>query len=204
MTEGRREGHVTDTATRRQHVADAAIATLAREGMRGLTHRAVDQTAGLPQGSCSYYFRTRQALLQATVERLVEVDTADLAEHPAISGRSSEPGEVAAAAAEVVRYWTTHAGDRMRARYELMLEAGRRPELRAALDKARDHYHGLAEHVLTTVGATDPVAQAPVFIACLDGLVFRHLTGADPLPEPAGRLDGALLNLLRGFTGRRH
>ena len=57
--------------SRRALIADAAISTLARDGMRGLTHRAVDRTAGLPEGSASYYFRTRQALLQATVERLV-------------------------------------------------------------------------------------------------------------------------------------
>jgi DNA-binding transcriptional regulator YbjK len=191
---------VTDTMTRRGQIADAAIATLAREGMRGLTHRAVDQTAGLPEGSCSYYFRTRQALLQATVERLVEVDTADLADRPAILGRSAEPAEIAEAAAEIIRYWTTSASERMRARYELMLEAGRRPELRAVLDKARDHYHRLAETTLAAAGA-DP-SRAQVFIACLDGLVFRHLTGADPLTGPPEQLSKALLALLHGFAER--
>jgi DNA-binding transcriptional regulator YbjK len=196
------ERNVADTTTRRQQVADAAIATLAREGMRGLTHRAVDRTAGLPEGSCSYYFRTRQALLRAMVERLVEVDTADLAGHPAVLGRSSDPAEVAEAAAEVVRYWATGAGERMKARYELMLEAGRRPELRTLLDKVRDHYHGLAQAALAALGAADPPGQAPVLVACLDGLVFRHLTGADPLAGPPEKLNGALLDLLRGFTGR--
>jgi DNA-binding transcriptional regulator YbjK len=46
--------------SRRALIADAAISTLARDGMRGLTHRAVDRTAGLPEGSASYYFRTRR------------------------------------------------------------------------------------------------------------------------------------------------
>src|SRR5512133_616737 len=64
--------------SRRAEIADAAISTLARDGMRGLTHRAVDRTAGLPEGSASYYFRTRQALLQATVERLAELTSADI------------------------------------------------------------------------------------------------------------------------------
>ena len=64
--------------SRRALIADAAISTLARDGMRGLTHRAVDRTAGLPEGSASYYFRTRQALLQATVERLAELTTTDM------------------------------------------------------------------------------------------------------------------------------
>ncbi|WP_344960647.1 TetR/AcrR family transcriptional regulator [Streptomyces thioluteus] len=192
-----------ETTARRRQLADAAIATLAREGMRGLTHRAVDRTAGLPEGTCSYYFRTRQALLRATVERLVEVDTADLAERPAALGRSSDPAEVAEAVAEVVRHWATSEGERTKARYELMLEAGRRPELRAALDKAREHYHRLAETTLAAAGAADPAAQAQVLIACMDGLMFRHLTGADPLSGPPERLGDALTDLLRGFAGRR-
>jgi hypothetical protein len=48
-----------------REIADAAIGLLAAEGMRGLTHRTVDRAADLPKGSTSYYFRTRQALLQA-------------------------------------------------------------------------------------------------------------------------------------------
>ncbi|SDL36900.1 hypothetical protein SAMN05421869_12541 [Nonomuraea jiangxiensis] len=41
-----------------------AIRLLAAEGMRGLTHRAVDRAADLPDGSTPYYVRTRQALLE--------------------------------------------------------------------------------------------------------------------------------------------
>ncbi|HEY1174567.1 MAG TPA: TetR family transcriptional regulator, partial [Phytomonospora sp.] len=54
---------------RRGLVADAAIALLADKGTRGLTHRAVDEQAGLPQGSTSYYFRSREALLKGALDR---------------------------------------------------------------------------------------------------------------------------------------
>jgi DNA-binding transcriptional regulator YbjK len=194
---------VTDTTTnRRQLIADAAITTLARAGMRGLTHRAVDQMAGLPEGSCSYYFRTRQALLHATLERLIEVDTADL---PA----STPPGEhgaagVAQAAAGIVRYWTSAAAaERMLARYELMLEASRRPELHEVFGQAREHYHRMAAVTLAAAGAADPAGQAPLFVACVDGLVFRHLTGADPIPGDPGDLGELMLDLLTGLARRR-
>ena len=36
--------------SQRALIADAVISTLARDGMRGLTHRAVDRAAGLPEG----------------------------------------------------------------------------------------------------------------------------------------------------------
>lgn len=39
----------TTPAARADLVADTALALLAERGMRGLTHRAVDETAGLPR-----------------------------------------------------------------------------------------------------------------------------------------------------------
>ena len=56
--------------SRRALIADAAISTLASDGMRGLTHRAVDAQAAEPPGTTSRYFRTREALTDAVVERV--------------------------------------------------------------------------------------------------------------------------------------
>src|SRR5262252_4949420 len=109
--------------SRRAEIADAAITTLARDGMRGLTHRAVDRAAGLPEGSASYYFRTREALLRATVERLTELD---LAEMPTLRGQDLDA--FAAEAAALIDIWLTSGRERHVARYELTLEATRRPE----------------------------------------------------------------------------
>ena len=59
-------------ADRRDAIADAAIHLVATRGLRGLTHRAVDAEAGLPPGSTSYYLRTRNALLTACVNRMLD------------------------------------------------------------------------------------------------------------------------------------
>ncbi|MFC7482775.1 TetR/AcrR family transcriptional regulator [Luedemannella flava] len=56
---------------RRDDLLDAAITVLGEGGMRALTHRAVDAAAGLPAGSTSNYFRTRDALLGAVIDRFV-------------------------------------------------------------------------------------------------------------------------------------
>ncbi|GIH13996.1 TetR/AcrR family transcriptional regulator [Rugosimonospora africana] len=68
------------TGSRREAIAEAAVSVIAEAGIRGLTHRAVDEAAGLPAGSTSYYFRTRAALLEAVVAHLVAVDRAAFAE----------------------------------------------------------------------------------------------------------------------------
>jgi DNA-binding transcriptional regulator YbjK len=66
--------------TRTRQVGDAAIAVLAEHGARGLTHRAVDQAAGLPPGTTSNYARTRSALLALTLARIAELDATEAAE----------------------------------------------------------------------------------------------------------------------------
>src|SRR6266702_5296271 len=79
-------------------------------------------------GSACYYFRTRRALLQATVERLAELD---IAEVPALP--QHDLGAFAQATAELLQRWLTTGRERQLARYELALEATRRPELRTVL-----------------------------------------------------------------------
>lgn len=64
-------------ADKREQVLDAAITLLGTKGVRALTHRGVDELAGMPQGSTSNYFRSRGALLEGIVTRLVERDRED-------------------------------------------------------------------------------------------------------------------------------
>ncbi len=75
----------TAQTSRAELIADTALAPLAERGMRGLSHRAVDEAAGLPQGSTSDHARTRAALLEAAVHRLAlrESQTADASGTPA-------------------------------------------------------------------------------------------------------------------------
>ncbi len=63
--------------TRAERLADAGLAVLAAQGMRGLTHRAVDPEAGVPQGTCSNYYRTREQLIVALGRRIFERLTPD-------------------------------------------------------------------------------------------------------------------------------
>lgn len=57
---------------RRAALLDAAIQTLAAEGARGLTFRAVDAGADAPAGTASNYFRNRDDLLTQAGERVYE------------------------------------------------------------------------------------------------------------------------------------
>src|ERR1700730_3481779 len=63
---------------RRRDLCDAAIHLLADDGAKGLSHLKVDRRAGVPDGTTSFYFRTRSALLHAVAERMVELGLATL------------------------------------------------------------------------------------------------------------------------------
>jgi DNA-binding transcriptional regulator YbjK len=177
--EDRGKGVSVADESRRSRLADAAIVTLAREGSRGLTHRAVDRTAGVAEGSTSYYFRTRLELLRAIVRRMSDLDTASL---PTLDHPSGEEFEEAFTA--TVRDLLADGRDRQLARYELVLEGTRRPELRRALaDNTAPILARLSEQ-LALLGVPDPGNRARDLLALLDGLLFSRLIAADGAPSP--------------------
>jgi DNA-binding transcriptional regulator YbjK len=181
--------------SRRAEIADAAIATIARHGMRGLTHRAVDRAAGLPEGSASYYFRTRQALLHATVERLADLD---IAEMPALPGPDLD-AFVAAAAATFDRLLII-GRDRQLARYELVLESTRRPELRENLLISGAAIRAVVARQFAAAGISDPQRRAHMFVALLDGLLFDQIAGAGTRRLTGADLREAIATLLAAVS----
>ena len=188
--------------SRRAEIADAAITTLARQGMRGLTHRAVDRAAGLPEGSASYYFRTRQALLTATVERPAELTSADMLRSSSLPVQSGhELDTFAAAAAAIIEGWLTTGRERQLARYELALEATRRPELRDALIASGAAIRAMVASQFAAAGIRQPGQRAANFVAFVDGLVFDQIAGAGTRNLTSADLTAAIRALLAAVTG---
>ncbi|MFJ7329850.1 TetR/AcrR family transcriptional regulator [Streptomyces cyaneofuscatus] len=169
---------------RRDLIADTAISTVASAGLRGLTHRAVDTAAGLPAGSTSYYFRTRSALISACYLRLAELTVADVDRWQAEYG-GPDPDSAAEALAVLLHHWLTVGRDRQLARFELSLEATRRPELRAGLEAAGLAARSRATTLLAALGAPRPVQAADLLVAWTDGLLYDRLAGAPAASRPA-------------------
>ncbi|MCV7061160.1 TetR/AcrR family transcriptional regulator [Mycolicibacterium vaccae] len=118
-----------DGVGRRKILCDAGIQVLAEYGSRGLTHQQVDRTAGVPNGTTSYYYRTRDALVRGVVQRVAEIDMANLA---SLSEDAHRGGSPLAWLAELVMMQAEGQGLMLnRARQELMLAAMRDPELAA-------------------------------------------------------------------------
>jgi DNA-binding transcriptional regulator YbjK len=78
---------------RRRDLCDAAIELLAEDGARGLTHLRVDRRAGVADGTTSFYYQTRSALLRGATDRVVQLDVADFtaAMNEAKATRATKP-----------------------------------------------------------------------------------------------------------------
>ncbi|WP_233508081.1 TetR/AcrR family transcriptional regulator [Spongiactinospora gelatinilytica] len=186
------------SSPRATRVADTAIALLVERGMRGLTHRAVDEAAGLPPGSTSNLARTRAALLELTLARLTELEAAVYARR--LSEPPTDPRGLADMVARIVYAQLSDGHERTLARYELALEATRRPELRVIYDRIGGRLRETAAGLLAAVGAADPVRQGARLVAFTDGLLFDAVAGAGG-KYTVEDLRAALYELLSGMLG---
>ncbi|WP_282090173.1 TetR/AcrR family transcriptional regulator [Streptomyces tendae] len=190
-------------ASRADLVADAALALLAERGMRGLTHRAVDERAALPQGSTSNVARTRQALLELAVRRLADRESRVLALHEMPDPRAGLAALVDALALATHRALTRNRALTL-ARYELALEATRRPELRAHFDAAGSRFREQLGALVTAMGSTDPDRHVLSLVAWADGLMFSCVAGTFHAEVPSPKeVRSGLRELLDGMLGSR-
>ncbi|MBB4932372.1 DNA-binding transcriptional regulator YbjK [Lipingzhangella halophila] len=179
-------------------IARTAVSIIAQRGLRGLTHRAVDEAAGLPPGSTSYHARTRVRLIETALTWLAEEDEQDLGE-----GESLDPGSAGGAAALIAEF--THSAvardpDRTRARLELALEAGRNPDLRAVYDRIGARFRGLAERLMRELGSPEPARHARTVIAWMEGMAFDSLAGSGAAAPPSrSELHEGAAELLRAL-----
>jgi DNA-binding transcriptional regulator YbjK len=189
---------------RAELVADTALALLAAAGMRGLTHRAVDRAAGLPAGSTSNLARTRAALLELALRRLTEVERRRFAGTAGLVAADLRgPGRATltdALAAMVDAQLREHRASVL-ARYELALEATRRPALRAIYDELGRGFRAAAADLMRRAGSPDPGRHGPRLVAFVEGLLFDAVAGAGPEPGAAD-LREAVAEYLDGVLPR--
>jgi DNA-binding transcriptional regulator YbjK len=189
---------------RRRELCDTAIQLLADDGAKGLSHLKVDGRAGVPDGTTSFYFRTRSALLHAVAERMVELDLAAL--QAVADGVAIEDGSPASALAKVV----IQSGEepqlsRTRARYEMTIQATRDPAIGATLQRAVDAFTKLHHDILVQLlphGADlDPAVVddlSNVTLTFINGLMLRFVHG-DRIIDTPEQLDGVLSAIVAGI-----
>lgn len=169
---------------RREEIIAATLRIVERDGVAGVTHRAVAREADVPASSAVYYFKTMDDLLVAALTAASDTYIGQLADL-----RSSQ-GEAVAGLARVIASAGGEGRARALAERELNLLAARRPALRPVARRWRD----AVSEVARAQGADDLTVRQ--FAATADGLCARILLGDEDLTE--SRITETLQHALRG------
>jgi AcrR family transcriptional regulator len=174
---------------RRTQLLDAALAVLADKGMKGLTHRAVDAAAHLPEGTTSNYYRNRAALVEAVLDRLLELDAALLQDQ----GPPGPPQNVEELAGQLAALMLALAGPHAgltRARLAISLD---KPESVTA-----GHFRlvGGLEQALAALGVADAPGRARDVADYGDGVLLHLLTVRRDEQPDAAAIAAAVRRLL--------
>lgn len=171
-------GQTYQKGQRREQILRATLALIGERGADAVTHRAVAEAAAVPLSATTYYFASKedlleQALLLAAREETERLERLVLELAPlslsvdewaaAVGGQIA--GDVAADPAKHV------------ALFELGLEATRREPLRAELQRWQDAHLRLAEMGCRSIGSEQPETDAQVIVATLTGLMLQQLAG---------------------------
>lgn len=163
----------------RTRAVEAGIELVGTHGLRALTHARVDEQAGLPKGSTSNYFRTRQALQAGIVNGILERELP--AVDVAFSPSSSE--ELVDALCALFDHMTTTNRTLTAARLVFFMEASHNAELRDALCRGRAAMEALSVVALARLGARDPHTASIAVAACFEGLLLHRIARHD-LTDP--------------------
>ncbi|WP_029117572.1 TetR/AcrR family transcriptional regulator [Mycobacterium sp. URHB0044] len=165
---------------RRRDLCDAGIRVLAEHGSRGLTHAKVDRYAGVPNGTTSYYYRTRAALLRGVGQRVAEIDMANL---HSVSDEPLDPRSPFAHLARLVMMQADGEGLALnRARHELLLGIARDPDLAETSQEFVGRILAMAQDAITYLNpsVTDSAllaAQTTAVTTFIAGVFTRLLVG---------------------------
>jgi TetR/AcrR family transcriptional regulator, regulator of biofilm formation and stress response len=162
---------------RRDALLDAVIRIVAEAGADAVTHRRVAEVADLPLASTTYWFESKDQLLTAALERAVDQDIACLRGFiDQAAESSSDPLELAV---DALLYPGDEPTQALRgslvATYALLVEAARRPALRAVTRRWTDAFLEALTPLLASAGSRDPAGDAELLLGAADGLLIDRL-----------------------------
>src|SRR3954451_11799832 len=177
QTRGRRDPR---GERRRAELLDAAIGLIGGHGLDAVTHRAVAAAAGVPAATPSYYFRSKDDLIDEALRLVADREIARLREFREALG---DPGADPRVWARAIAAWLEEQleGDGrigLLAQYHLQIEGARRPELTPVLGAWAAATNALAEDMLRRLDAPDPEHDAILLVGAIDGLRLEAVSAA--------------------------
>ncbi|WP_028932616.1 TetR/AcrR family transcriptional regulator [Pseudonocardia spinosispora] len=195
-----------EAAVRRQQLVAAARGALTRDGVAGTSLRAVAAEAGVPLGTMQYVFPSKELLLRAVIEDVVD-EIADVLKGTA----ELEKGLEHAIRQGLSSFWSQLVADRRNLQimqYELTTYALRTPGQEHLARWQYERYAGIVaewcEQAADNAGETCAVSFAQlgrIVVAGIDGLIIQHV--CDPDDARSGEDLDATISMLIALAGVR-
>ncbi|MFC9249342.1 TetR/AcrR family transcriptional regulator [Streptomyces sp. NPDC057136] len=169
---------------RRTALTDAAIEVLAHEGARGLTFRAVDARAGVPVGTSSNYFASRDDLFMQAGARI----NSRMAPDPATVEEVLRPAPSRELVTSLMQWLVQRMADDRTgylAMLELRLEATRRPALRVQLTQTVRAEFDAGAEFHQNAGLPGDHDTFRVLYLAMTGVLLEHFTLPGVLSDTA-------------------
>ena len=166
---------------RREEILRATLRLIGLRGADAVTHRAVAEEAAVPLSATTYYFASKDQLLEEALLLAAREETERLERMvQELSAASPSPQEWASAVAEQISSDVDEDPGKHVTLFELALEATRTPVLRADVREWQAAHLRLAETACRAVGSPEPALDARIVVATLTGLMLEQLASGRP------------------------
>jgi AcrR family transcriptional regulator len=162
---------------RRVRLLEEALRLVSEGGLGAVTHRSVEQAAGAPHGSVTYWFGSREGLISALIdwicaesERQVGAIAAAVRAQIA-SGQKLDPDVIA----DALVAWMDGAAFHHLARMELELQGAREPAHAERMSRAAQVFWDMCATIAAGLGSEDPARDGRAMAVMLDGVLLDRL-----------------------------
>ena len=162
------------SSSRRAGILEATLRVIAGRGVDGVTHRAVALEAGVPAAATTYYFDSKEALVEEALELVIDRSTALVRRH-AEGAPPAGPAELVDRLVDLVELQVADREAPLAAQYELMLEAGRRQRLRPLAERWETTYMAALTALVAGAGLPRPQLSAEILADAMEGALLGQL-----------------------------
>jgi AcrR family transcriptional regulator len=192
---------------RREQIVDAAIAVIAEQGLQHLSLSEIESRAGMSRGQLTYYFPTKEAILLAVFDRLLQL---------AVQGLGTPEG---LSCEQVTAWdWVRHLLENLIGKppvspefdclqYTFLSQINHREDFRQRLASVYEQWRSHMEQGFAADGAANPPerassprALATVVQALLHGLTMQR--AADPTAFDPREVVNLCLDMLGMYVNR--
>ena len=160
---------------RRAVILEATLRVIACRGADGATHRAVAVEAGVPLASTTYHFTSKDALVHEALELAIDRSIRAVQRESAPPG-PADPAQLVGRLLSLAAAVCDDDQAPLAAQYELVLEAGRRPELRPLAERWNQAYLAGVESLARSAGLPDPGQAAEILSNLIEGALLTQLS----------------------------